>query len=278
MEPENQPSAPAESPAEHTSPLNPPVEPVETMPTATPAPVEPVAEPAPTPMPAAAPMPTGMPQQAAPITVSFNQQSANGEFPEELRKWNWGAFLLSWIWGISNNTFIAFLVLVPIFNIYILIMLGMKGNEWAWKNRKFQSIEHFKKVQKAWTLWGVILFAISVIGMVALFTLGGHAANKANPQNDATRKANVDQIVKDLNAYGADSRNGEVLPYTLAGLGKTEPADPLSGFEYDYTPSESGATAEVCATLSDATKYCKTAEVAAPTSTDEATPTATPTP
>lgn len=29
--------------------------------------------------------------------------------PPELDRWNWGAFLLNWIWGIGNNTFIALL-------------------------------------------------------------------------------------------------------------------------------------------------------------------------
>ena len=34
--------------------------------------------------------------------------------PPEIDRWNWGAFLLSWIWGVGNNTFIALLSLVPI--------------------------------------------------------------------------------------------------------------------------------------------------------------------
>jgi len=26
------------------------------------------------------------------------------EVPDEIDRWNWGAFLLNWIWGIGNNT------------------------------------------------------------------------------------------------------------------------------------------------------------------------------
>ena len=29
--------------------------------------------------------------------------------PPEIDRWNWGAFLLNWIWGVGNNTFIALL-------------------------------------------------------------------------------------------------------------------------------------------------------------------------
>ena len=35
--------------------------------------------------------------------------------PAEIDRWNWGAFLLNWIWGIGNNTYIALLTFVPFF-------------------------------------------------------------------------------------------------------------------------------------------------------------------
>src|ERR1019366_10250458 len=41
--------------------------------------------------------------------------------PPELDRWNWGAFLLNWIWGIGNNTFIALLMFVPVVNIVALV-------------------------------------------------------------------------------------------------------------------------------------------------------------
>ena len=49
--------------------------------------------------------------------------------PPELKGWNWGAFLLNWIWGIGNSTYIAFLMFVPLVNIVMLFVLGAKGNE-----------------------------------------------------------------------------------------------------------------------------------------------------
>lgn len=70
--------------------------------------------------------------------------------PEDIKGWNWGAFLLNWIWGIGNSTFIALLMFVPLVNVVMMFVLGAKGNEWAWKNRTWRDVAHFKSVQKKW--------------------------------------------------------------------------------------------------------------------------------
>jgi len=85
--------------------------------------------------------------------------------PPELDRWNWGAFLLNWIWGIGNGTFIALLALIPFVGFVMMFVLGAKGSRWAWRNGRWDSIEHFKRVQRAWAIWGVIIW----IGFVVLF-------------------------------------------------------------------------------------------------------------
>ncbi|SIS68694.1 cytochrome c oxidase assembly factor Coa1 family protein [Neptunomonas antarctica] len=90
--------------------------------------------------------------------------------PPELKGWNWGAFLLNWIWGIGNSTYIAFLMFVPLVNIVMFFMLGAKGNEWAWKNRTWRDIEHFKQTQRKWRNAGLILLFVV---FPLLFTLLG---------------------------------------------------------------------------------------------------------
>jgi Cytochrome oxidase complex assembly protein 1 len=82
--------------------------------------------------------------------------------PAELDYWNWGAFLLSWIWGIGNNTFIAFLMFVPLVNLVMLIVLGVKGNAWAWRNKQWRDIDHFKRVQRKWAIWGVGVWIVAI--------------------------------------------------------------------------------------------------------------------
>lgn len=99
----------------------------------------------------------------------FQNNSGQGKpaaLPPQLHGWNWGAFFLTWIWGIGNNTTIAFLTWIPLANFVMIFMLVAKGNEWAWQNKRWESIEHFKKVQKLWAVWG---FAIFILAMLFLF-------------------------------------------------------------------------------------------------------------
>lgn len=106
--------------------------------------------------------------KAEPVTMTARNTSGQGvasTLPDELRGWNWGAFFLNWIWGIGNNVWIALLTFV--LGIIWSIVLGAKGNEWAWQHKKWDSIEHFKKTQRAWKKWGLGLFiAGTVIGII----------------------------------------------------------------------------------------------------------------
>jgi hypothetical protein len=95
-------------------------------------------------------------------STSTSGQGSASTLPPEIRGWNWGAFFLNWIWGIGNSVWIAFLVFIPLLNIVWCFMLGAKGNEWAWQHKKWDSIEHFKKTQRTWSKWGVILFFVSI--------------------------------------------------------------------------------------------------------------------
>jgi cation transporter-like permease len=85
--------------------------------------------------------------------------------PAEIDRWNWGAFLLNWIWGIGNNTFIALLTFIPFFGLVMPFVLGAKGSARAWRNGRWDSVEHFKRVQRRWAIWGVVLW----LGAIALF-------------------------------------------------------------------------------------------------------------
>jgi hypothetical protein len=84
--------------------------------------------------------------------------------PDGVRGWNWGAFFLGWIWGIGNGVWIALLALIPGFGLIMHIVLGLKGNEWAWQSRSWQSLQEFRKVQRTWTLWGVTV----IVGLCVL--------------------------------------------------------------------------------------------------------------
>ncbi len=94
--------------------------------------------------------------------------------PGELRGWSWGGFLLSWLWGIFNGTWLALLALVPGFGLIIMVILGIKGREWAWKNRRWDGVEHFRRVQRLWAIWGLVAwllpFLIAIVLSLAIST------------------------------------------------------------------------------------------------------------
>ncbi len=76
--------------------------------------------------------------------------------------WNWGAFFFNWIWGLFNGSKIALLTLVPGLNLIMPFVLGAKGNEWAWKNKQWDSYEQFRATQKRWSIAALFL-VISVL-------------------------------------------------------------------------------------------------------------------
>jgi len=101
-------------------------------------------------------------------------QGRHATIPNEVRGWNWGAFLLHWIWGLGNSAPIALLMFVPLVNLVMPFVLGIKGSEWAWRNQKWESVAAFKQEQRVWGWVGAGLY-IGGISFVAafLFFIGG---------------------------------------------------------------------------------------------------------
>jgi hypothetical protein len=106
-------------------------------------------------------------------------QGERAQVPAEIDRWNWGAFLLNWIWGLGNDTYIALLMFVPLVNLVMPFVLGAKGSAWAWRNKPWRDIAHFRRVQRLWTIWGVVVFAgcigLVVAASLAFFWLFSHA-------------------------------------------------------------------------------------------------------
>ena len=89
--------------------------------------------------------------------------------PLEIKGWNWGAFFLSWIWGVGNSVWIALLCLIPFVNWVMVFVLGAKGSEWAWAAKKWDSVEHFKRIQRNWALAGLIVFLVGLAFWIVYF-------------------------------------------------------------------------------------------------------------
>ncbi len=90
-------------------------------------------------------------------------QGKSAVVPSEIDRWNWGAFMLNWIWGIGNQVYIALLMFIPFVNLVMVFVLGAKGSTWAWQNKRWESIEHFKRVQRLWAIGGVVTLVLMVV-------------------------------------------------------------------------------------------------------------------
>ncbi|KRK92193.1 hypothetical protein [Companilactobacillus futsaii] len=89
--------------------------------------------------------------------------------PNEIKGWNWGAFMFNFIWGIGNKTYLPPLCLIPIFNIFWIFVVGFKGNTWAWQKGNYKDVETFKAVQATWNRAGIFQFAFVVLVILLYF-------------------------------------------------------------------------------------------------------------
>lgn len=105
--------------------------------------------------------------------VNTSGQGENARIPKEIQKWNWGASLL-WIWGFAHGltvlTILAFITtkIFPFAGIVWAIIFGIKGNEWAWRNKKYESVNQFFKKQAVWRNWGIGLLSFAIV-MLLIF-------------------------------------------------------------------------------------------------------------
>lgn len=122
------------------------------------------------------------------------------EIPPELDRWNWGAFLLHWIWGLGNSVFIALLMFVPFVNIVMMFVLGAKGSKWAWRNRAWRSPEHFRKTQRSWAIAGFAVWGLTLLVIAATVS-------------------SIPRMMKSADAYPMTLRAVQADPNVRAALG-----------------------------------------------------------
>jgi len=147
------------------------------------------------------------------------QQYSYDQVPHELQgKFNWGAFLLTWIWGLNHKAYITLIslglgvisfgigwaarpdmsamragasqagspgmsalnIIMSIVSLGLSIFYGVKGYEWAWQSGRFATPEECRKCQATWGWWGlgVILFCC-VCWIVLIFTVFAAAFSMA---------------------------------------------------------------------------------------------------
>ncbi len=106
-------------------------------------------------------------------TVYMGGSYDSNNVPEEIKGWNWGAFVFGWIWAVFNGIYWPILIgLIPyVGGLIMCIVLGMNGNEMAWKNKRWDNVEHFKRVQHKWAmacLWYIGFILLIIISYVTI--------------------------------------------------------------------------------------------------------------
>ncbi len=114
------------------------------------------------------------------------------DMPKELKDFNWGACLLTFIWGIKHRAWITLLAIpliiyqLPLGLNWILytilqIYCGIKGNMWAYQVDWWMSPKDFRKNQ---AIWGATAIGINILVPIILLTIAVRFAQKS-PENPA---------------------------------------------------------------------------------------------
>jgi hypothetical protein len=83
----------------------------------------------------------------------------------ELRKFNWGAFLLSWIWAFGHRLWLwGILGLLPLVGTVVMFVLGFKGNRWAWEKGSYASAEELRRKERKWAWAALWVYAGVFVG------------------------------------------------------------------------------------------------------------------
>lgn len=127
-------------------------------------------------------------EQSDEVTNKNNKTNNSGQGKDSVvldivaKKFNWGAFLFTWVWGLFNKSYITLIVLplsflnfIPFLGtiVYagVCIWFGIEGNKWAWQNKEWDSIEQFHKVQKKWAISAGIAMALICTALVVFLII-----------------------------------------------------------------------------------------------------------
>jgi len=105
-----------------------------------------------------------VPADGGRLDVTLVPSGNDARLLPQVRGWNWGAFLLSWVWALAHRLrvwgalgILVWLLLPCLGTLVLGFYLGIHGNELAWRARHFGSVEEYRATQKVWTSWGIPL-------------------------------------------------------------------------------------------------------------------------
>lgn len=174
----------------------------------------------------------------APIPQSVYEIGHETTIPEGL---NWGGFLMPFWWGIWHGAWLWAIIafFVPLVSNIVLLI---KGNEIAFENRDYSSIEEFRSSQKKWVICGLIINFVSIGLFIYNFNATMNAIRSGSSHRQivgapgtqagelAATIAEMEQLKKDQEQFGGGSvttssgsdANGSYI--TMTSVMSVEPA------------------------------------------------------
>jgi len=203
-----------------------------------------------------------------PATAINSSSGLSTEVPDEIIGWNWGAFLVPQFWAFGNQTWIGLLSWIPILNYVMSFVLASKGNEWAWKSRRWRNIEHFKSYQRGWAIGGIFgsilnlplwwILSLALLGTMLPPSMKTDQANNSTPtqtteaEKPSTEKTAspkpVSQLKIEKSVFGKKDpssdkinpvenstfKKGDIIAFLLLNVGKfSQGEDGKHSFDMD---------------------------------------------
>ena len=96
---------------------------------------------------------------------------SQAEIDKETEKWNWGAFLCTWIWAAYHKIYWPLSIIIvgcipylgQVALLALSVYLGFTGSAKAWNSGRYSSFESYKSAKKIWTIIGVFVFALEIL-------------------------------------------------------------------------------------------------------------------
>lgn len=123
------------------------------------------------------------------LLLMFTKGKITGSRPhKELLKFNWGAFLGTWLWGLFNKAPITLLILPLSLTtgwLPFMVLCGLKGNEWAYTNNEKSEEEFHKSQSNQATIWAILFPIFLIVGFITVSISSGaviYKYMKSNPK------------------------------------------------------------------------------------------------
>lgn len=155
--------------------------------------------------------------------------------PEGVRGFSWGALLAGPIWAIGNRVWPALWCWLPGLGLLVNVWMGFKGRELAWRRGGWQSVEHFKRVQARWAVWGAVIFVVAVVLTAAAVVLKGPQAAAGGGAAQPAQQAAPEQPAPAQPAVPTARRGAQPAPQAQepdaepAGQGQPTEEAPVQG-------------------------------------------------